>query len=161
MELAQPNNQPRPLLPILKAGVLAATFATLFSAFAIELLTLLGPIGPTSYPSLWDIARAMLLLCAITVVSCGSFGFLAGIAGGTILYFRRGRIRSVKRLLLESSIAGLALGSAFPLFDAAVNSESLRSFRTWLSSAEFILCALGGLISALFCALAFRRRFVQ
>lgn len=151
--------QSRPFIPILKTGVLAAVLATLFSSFAIEMLAVLGP-GGNSLPGLWDIAGATLFLSAITVVSCGPFGFLAGIVGGVILYLRRSRIRSEKRLLLESVITGLILGCFFPLFDASLNAESLRSFRFWFTPMEFVLCAIAGFNSALVCALAFRKRFV-
>ena len=93
--------QSRPFVPILKTGVLAAVLSTLFSSFAIEILAVLGR-GGNSCPGVWDIAGATLFLCAITVVSCGPFGFVAGIVGGVILYLRRRRIRSEKTSVTRS-----------------------------------------------------------
>jgi RsiW-degrading membrane proteinase PrsW (M82 family) len=68
------------------------------------------PIRDPSSPTVWDVGRATLLLCPITAVSCGSFGFLAGIAGSAAIYLRRRRIQGTKRLLIESAVAGFVLG---------------------------------------------------
>jgi hypothetical protein len=124
----------------------------LLSASLFALLSGFPPTPYTSSPSILDIARATFLLCPITAVSCGSFGFLAGIAGGTAIYLRRRRIRSTRRLLIECAILGFLLGFLFPLFDHLLNPPSLDSMK--------LLSAPAGVICALLCAFAFRRRIV-
>jgi len=146
---------------ILKAAALAAFLATLLSALTIELLTATATRGGDSAPRVGDVAKATALLCAITVVPSGSFGFLAGVAGGAVLYMRRKRIRSVRRFLTESAAVGLVLGCLFPVFDAAVNALSVRSYRSWLNPFELIYCVPVAIASALLCALVLRRHMVS
>jgi len=151
----------RPLALILKAGAFAALLATLFSAATIELLAAFADRVNGSTPRLWDIAKATVLLCAITIVPAGSFGFLAAVVAGTVLYLRRDRIRSVRRLLVESSAAGLVMGCLFPVFDAAVNSLAVPSFRSWLSRYELVFCVPVAVLCAVLSALLFRKHVVR
>jgi hypothetical protein len=109
---------------ILKSGVLAAFLATVVSALAIAVLSAARPLIDTTSPSVWDIGRATLLLLPIIGVSCGSYGFLAGMAGGALLTLRRRHIHSIQRLLIESATTGFLLGVAFPFFDRLMNNES-------------------------------------
>jgi hypothetical protein len=140
---------------------MAALLATVLSALTIELLSAFATRGGDSAPGVVDIVKATLLLCTITVVSCGSFGFLAGLAGAGAIYLRRRRIRTVWRLLIEAALAGLLMGCLFPLFDAALNSPSLQSFKSWLNPAQIMFCVPVSITCALFCGLAFRRHFVH
>jgi hypothetical protein len=153
MEIARTGNRPRTVF-ILKAGALAAFLATAASAMLIATLSALGRIPDTTSPTVPDILRAAFWLTPITAVSCGSFGFLAGIAGSALLDWRRPRIRSTGRLLIESGIVGFVLGFTFLFFDAAVNPRSSHGM-------DIILSAPTGMCCALVCALAFRRRFVK
>ena len=140
---------------IVKAGVLAALLATVFSALIIAILSAANPPqGGTTSPTLWEIGRTALLLCPITVVSCGSFGLLAGIAGSAVFQVRKRRIRTTKRLLVESSVAGFLLGFAFPFFDRLLNPPSLGSIYILLSGPIGVSCAV-------ICGLTFRKHFVQ
>ncbi|HME36135.1 MAG TPA: hypothetical protein VKF84_12940 [Candidatus Sulfotelmatobacter sp.] len=161
MELARTEDRSWPVMLVFKAAALAALLATVVSALAIALFSAFATRGGDSSLGAWDIAKSSLLLCSITAVSCGSFGFLAGLAGGTVLYARRRRIRSIKRFLIESALAGMVLGCMFPVFDAAVNSPSFGSFRLWLNPAQIVFCVPAGITCALICALAFRRRVIQ
>jgi hypothetical protein len=143
---------------ILRVAVLGALLGTSAPALAITLLTgvrnrsLLHPL---------DAAETVLLLLPITAVSCGTFGFLAGIAGGTAIYLRRRRINSSTRLLVESAISGFLMSCIFPFFDAAVNSLFLRSFQLWVIPGQIILYPVLGIPCALTCALVFRKYFVR
>jgi|HubBroStandDraft_2_1064218.scaffolds.fasta_scaffold338459_1 hypothetical protein len=152
MEMARTENRPWTIF-ILKAGTLAAFLATAASALLIATLIGVGPLQGTTSPTVLDILRATFWLTPITAVSCGSFGFLAGIVGSALLDWRRLRIRSTRRLLIESGIVGFVLGFMFLFFDGAVNPRSL-------SFSEIILSAPTGMCCALLCALVFRRRFV-
>jgi hypothetical protein len=136
---------------VFKAGALAALLATFASALMIAVFT---PLTGGTVPNAWSIAKTTLLLCPITAVSCGSYGLLAGIAGGAFLNLRRRRVQSTKRLLIESAIAGFLLGFFFPLFDRAMNPPSL-------SGMQILLSAPIGMCCALVCALTFRNRFVK
>jgi hypothetical protein len=146
-----------------KAGVISAFLATTASALSIAVLNAL-PVGPgssqTSGPGLLDILRAALLLCAITVVSCGSFGFLAGIAGSQWLLLRKRRIHSTKRQLVESGLTGFFLGALFPWFDGFVSWHRFGFGIGGMSLIQLILCPLAGLACALVCALVFRKHLV-
>jgi hypothetical protein len=153
MEMARTENRPRTIF-ILKAGALAAFLATAASALLIVTLIGVGPMQGTTSPTVLDILRAAFWLTPITAVSCGSFGFLAGIVGSTLLDWRRQRIRSTRRLLIESGIVGFVLGFTFLFFDGVVNPRSLNSMAIILSTPVGVCCAL-------VCALVFRRRFVK
>jgi hypothetical protein len=153
MEIARTGNRPRTVF-ILKAGALAAFLAAAASAMLIATLSALGRIPDTTSPTVPDILRAAFWLTPITAVSCGSFGFLAGIAGSALLDWRRPRIRSTGRLLIESGIVGFVFGFGFLFFDAVVNPRSLGAMQALLSAPVGMCCAL-------VCALAFRRRFVK
>jgi hypothetical protein len=150
------------LAPILKVSMLSALLATVISALTFAVLSAL-PTGPrpdlTTRPSTLDIARTALLLCAITAVSCGSFGFLSGAAGSIWLCWRRRRIRSVKRLLAEAGIAGFLLGALFPFFDNLVTARRF-STSTLLSPIQFLLSPALGVVCALACVLVFHKYFI-
>jgi H+/Cl- antiporter ClcA len=139
---------------ILKAGALAAFLATAASALLIATLIGVGPMQGTTPPTVLDILRAAFWLTPITAVSCGSFGFLAGIAGSALLDWRRRRIRSTRRLVIESGIVGFVLGFSFLFFDAVVNPRSHGAMQALLSAPVGMGCAV-------LCALAFRGRFVK
>jgi hypothetical protein len=141
----------------LKVAALGALLGTLAPALAITLLSSVrsgSPLHPL------DAAETVLLLCPITVVSCGPFGLLAGVAGGSVIYLRRKRIHSTKRLLAESAIAGFLMSCLFPFFDAAMNSFFLKSFQPLVIPGQIILYPVLGIPSALICALVFRRYFI-
>jgi hypothetical protein len=147
-----------------KVGVISALLATTTSALSITVLSAL-PLGPsssqTSGPSASDLVRTAFLLCAITVVSCGSFGFLAGVAGSQWLLLRKRRIHSSKRLIVESSLAGFFLGALFPWFDGLVNWHRFGFGIGGMSVIQLILCPLLGLMCALACALVFRKNLIE
>lgn len=153
MESAHIENRPRTTF-ILKAGTLAAFLATAVSALLIATLAALGPIQGTTSPTVLDILRAAFWLTPITAVSCGSFGFLAGVAGSALLDWRRQGIRSTQRLLIEAGIVGFVFGFGFLFFDAVVNPRSLGAMQALLSAPVGMCCAL-------LCALVFRHRFVK
>ncbi len=132
---------------ILRVGVLAAVLASVICAFMFALLNAMGPTVDSLAPSVWDIVKTTWLLLPITLVSCGSFGFLAGIAGAAFLVWRKPRIRSTRRLMIESAIAGLALGLGFPFFDGLLNQHA--------SGWGLILSAPTGLFCAIICAASF------
>ncbi len=139
---------------VFKAGILAAVFATAISALSVALLSAAVPPHPdTVAPGIFDIVRTALLLCPITAVSCGSYGFLAGLAGSALLNFRRRRIRSVTRLLVEAGIAGLIFGFLFPFFDRFVG-------QSYLNGGQMLFCAPVGALCALLCGVVLRRRFL-
>jgi hypothetical protein len=108
-----------------------------------------------------DAAETALLLLPITAVSCGTFGLLAGIVGGTAIYLRRRRVHSSKRLLVESAISGFLMSCLFPFFDAAVNSLFLRSFQLWVIPGQIILYPVLGIPCALTRALVVRKYFIR
>jgi hypothetical protein len=152
------------LVLMLKVGVISAFLATTTSALSIAVLSGL-PLGPgsgqTGGPGVLDILRAALLLCAITVVSCGSYGFLAGVAGSQWLLLRKRRIHSTKRLLVESSLVGFFLGVLFPWFDGFVNWHRFGFGIGGTSVIQLIFCPLLGLTCALVCALVFRKNLIE
>jgi hypothetical protein len=153
MEMARTESRPRTVF-ILKAGALAAFLATAASAMLVAALAALGPIQRTTSPTILDILRAAFWLTPITAVSCGSFGFLAGVAGSALLDWRGQRIRSTRSLLIESGIVGFVLGFMFLFFDAVVNPRSLNGMEIFVSAPVGMCCAL-------LCALVFRHRFVK
>ncbi len=151
-----PTENANSLVPlVLKVGVLAAFVSTIASALLVALLSASGPIVGTSSPGVLDIARTTLLLCPITAVACGFFGFLGGLAGGGILALRRKQMQSTRRLLIESAIIGLILGSVFPFYDELVNRWA------YLNRTQIFLSAPAGALCALACAFAFRGRFIS
>jgi hypothetical protein len=151
-------------MPILKASALGALMAIVTPAIAITLLSAL-PTGArpdlSNRPSVVDMVRTAFLLCAITVVPCGSFGFLAGAAGSTWLRFRKRRIRSMKRLLAEAAAAGFLLGILFPFFDSAVNSPPFQRIGVLLTPLQLLLSLVLSIACALICALVFRKHFME
>jgi hypothetical protein len=147
------ESQPRPWLFILKAALLTALLATLASALLIAVSIGLQPIVQTTRPSMWDITKSVLLLLPITGVSCGSYGFLAGLVGVSILKWRKRRIRSTGRLLVESAVTGFMFGLLFPFFDRLLNPPSF-------SGMQLLLSAPIGMSCAILCALTFRTYLV-
>jgi hypothetical protein len=154
MDTIPTKSRSRTSLFVLKVGTLAAVLATLASALEIAVLSALGPFqSTTSAPNVWDVTRSTLLLCPITAVSCGSYGLLAGIVGSAILSWRRQRIHSTRRFLIESALAGFVFGFFFPLFDRMMNSSSLSGMQALLSAPVGMSCAI-------LCAVVFRGHFV-
>jgi hypothetical protein len=146
---------------ILKAGAICAFLATVLSALGIAGLTSLALITQpqTIAPSIADILKITLLLSLITVVSCGSYGFFAGVVGSAWLRFRRSHLRTTKRLLVEAVIAGFLLSLIFPWFDMTINFKFARSTRGFLTGGEYLLCWGVGIVSATVCAYVFRKNF--
>jgi hypothetical protein len=144
-----------------KVGLMSAFLANTTASLTIAILKGL-PLGQgssqTSGPSALDLLRTTLLLFPIIIVSCGSFGFLAGAAGGRWLLFRRPRIHSTKRLLFEAALAGFLLGFRFPWFDALVSSQGFGV--GGMGVIQLVLCPVVGLTCALVCALVFRTHFI-
>jgi hypothetical protein len=148
---------------ILKAGTLSALVATVASALLLTILNAL-PTWPrpdlTIGPSALDIVKTTVLLCAITVVSCGSFGFMAGVAGSAWLCFRRKHILSTKRLLVEAAVAGFLLGMLYPVFDSAMNSPHFQKPGVFMNPIQIFFSVVLCTAWALICALVFRKRFI-
>ena len=156
--MTQPNRTPYGPF-ILKAAALGAVLGTLAPALAITVFTGLHN-GSLLHPV--DAAETVLLLFPITAVSCGSFGLIAAVVGGSAVYLRKNRIRSGKRLLIESAIAGFLLGCLFPFFDLAQNSLLLRERPQLLViPGQLLFYPVVGVMCALICALAFRRSFTE
>jgi len=134
-------------------GGLGAAVATVFSALMFTGLNAL-PIGDQSYkeaPTFLDIARTMVLLCVITAAPCGIYGFFAGVAGGAWLLYRRSRLISVNRLVVEAAILGIFLGCAFPFVDRLVTGGS------FVAPLDVILAPIAGAVCAATCAVVFRK----
>jgi len=152
------------LLPILKASLVSGLLATLIPACIVALVGAL-PTGlradTSTSPSILDLSKVALLLCLITVVSCGPFGFLAGAAGSAWLRFRKRRIRSIWRLLVEATAAGFLCGLFFPFFDSAVASPHFQKVGALLNPLQLLLCPVVGMACAWVCALVFRKHFMQ
>lgn len=149
----EPRTKTRPFVFILKGGALAALLATLLSALLIAVLSAFQPLTRTGSLGAWDIIKAALLLLPITAVSCGSYGFLAGIVGTSILSWRNARIQSTRRLVTESAILGFLLGLLFPLFDGLLNHGGLNDMQALFSAPTGMCCAI-------LSALALRTSFV-
>jgi len=156
--MTQPNHT-RYVPFIVKASGLGAALGTLAPALVITILTGL-PNGSLLHPL--DAAETVLLLLPITAVSCGPFGLIAAFVGGSAVFLRRRRIRSGKRLLIESGIAGFLLGCLFPFFDLAANSVLLKERpQLMVIPIQLLFYPILGVLCALICALAFRRSFIE
>lgn len=153
MELVRTENR-SPIAFVLKAAALAAFLTTVFSALLIATLSALNSIRETTAPSVLGIIRSAFWLCPITAASCGSFGFVAGIAGSALLNWRRHRIRSTSKLLLEAGVAGFLLACLFPFFDRLMNPTSLNGIQILLSAPMGVFCAL-------ICAFTLRNHFIK
>jgi membrane associated rhomboid family serine protease len=151
-------------LVVVKTSVLSAVLATATSALAMAILSSL-PTGPrpdlTNTPSIVDMVRTAFFLSAITVFPCGLFGLLAGATGAIWLRFRKRRIRSTRRLIVEAAIAGLLLGILFPIFDSALNSPHFQRIGVLLTPLQLLLSLILGVTCALICALVFRKCFIE
>jgi len=157
---------------IMKAAVFNGLLVTVVSAGEFALLIGAGTVyspyrggGAASViwslaalvPDPWEVAKTTVLLCPITAVLCGSFGLLAGFAGGTLLCLRRPHIRSTKRFLVEAAILGFLLGALFPFFDHQMQVGIFYPIGGYLSS--FCVLASGG-PCAVICALTFRKSYM-
>lgn len=145
------DSHARDLGLILKMALWSAILATVTSAATFTALNAVRPIVQTLSPTPWDLAKTTVLVLPITAVSFGSFGFLAGLVGGAFLVKRRPRIRSTRRLMIESAVAGFILGLGFPFFDRFLN----RYTAGWA-----ILSAPVGMLCAMICAGSFRSQLV-
>ena len=142
------------LTAIFEAGILNALLVTGISSVVIAVGNAIPYGGNGVRPGVWEMAKAAVLLSAITVVSFGSLGFLVGVAGSTWMCVRRQRIRTVKRYLMESAKAGLVLGLLFPFIDVLVNLPAKVG-----NPLEALLGAPFGVVCGLICSMVFRRRF--
>jgi len=138
---------------ILKVAVLNALLVTVVSALAI---TLWSGAGVPSKPL--ELGKTVILLCPITAVSCGSFGLLAGLAGATLIYLRRRRLRSTKRFLVEAAVIGFVLAFFFPEFDVLMSR--VQGFLYYSGPAVVALTPAFGIPCGLICALIFRNGFM-
>jgi hypothetical protein len=136
---------------ILKIALWVAILVSVISALLFTVINAVPPLPRTLLPTVWDLVKTTVLLLPITAVSCGSFGALAGIVGGTFLVLRRRRIHSTRRLMIESGIAGFILGLGYPFFDRLLNHYA----QGWA-----ILSAPVGLICAMICAASFRNQLI-
>jgi len=157
MEVARSDPPARKLALFLKAGFLNAALVTAIAAFMIALTSDAGTeydpgANPTSppgqLPNLWELGKTAILLCPITAVSYGSFGLLAGGLGGALVFRRRRRIHSLRRLLAEAGAMGLLLAVFFPLLHVTM---------TW---AQVFVCVMLGAPCAMVCAFVFRGHFL-
>ena len=154
--MSQPDHRPYGRF-ILKAAAFGAALGTLAPALTITVFTgthnglLLHPV---------DAVETALLLLPITAVSCGSFGLITAVLGGSAVFLRRKRIRTEKRLLIESAILGFLLGCLFPFFDLALNSLFLRQRPQLLViRGQLLFYPILGVLCALICAVAVRQSF--
>ena len=144
---------------IAKATALGAALGALAPALVITILTGL-PNGSLLHPI--DVAETVLLLLPITAVSCGPFGLIAAFVGGSAVFLRRRRIRSGKRLLIESGIAGFLLGCLFPFFDLAENSVLVKERpQLMVIPIQLLFYPILGVLCAIVCALALRKYFIS
>lgn len=169
-QLANPLN--RPLGLILQAAIFNAVLVTVIAAVVIALLsgaavevrvvTAGSGVGQkmartTSWHP-FELAKAVLWLCPLTAITCGSFGFIAGLAGGSLMYLRARRLRSMKRLTTESGILGFLLACLFPWFDVWTGqAQGIRDLG--YSGADLLLAPVLGCLCALICALFYRTRY--
>lgn len=145
---------------VLQAAALGAVLATVLSAFSFVGLAALDAVTQRraefeAVPTLWDLSKATLLMCAITVVWFGPFGSIAGAAAAVVLHLRRRSIRSFKRLLTESAVFGLLAACVLPVYDAAIYSHKLR----YQSLAPLILIVPLCIASGAAGGVLFRRHF--
>lgn len=158
MNLLSTDETSAPFAFTLRVGALNALLATPLSALVIALISTLGN---SAFPNLLEIGKTALLLCPITFVSIGSFGFVAGVAGSAWICLRKRRIRTIKHLLVESGIVGLLMGVLFVFLDAAINSSPITSISSSRNPAQILLCWVLSAACALFWAYFFRKRFVH
>ncbi len=142
----------------LKAGLLNAALVSIFSGVTIELIYSFAEYRQwrteTAFPGIFDFLTAVMLLLPITIVSFGSYGFIAGLIGGACLYVRRQRFTTTKRLLAEAAIFGVAASIAFPFYDHLWNREGPAPLLYGFAIPVGISC---GLITARF----FRKRLMR
>jgi hypothetical protein len=151
---------------LLCTAALGALLTTVLPAVSIACLYALRAASENrmpfeSVPTVWDIAKASFYLCALTLVWFGFFGLVAGAAEGAVLYCRRAKIRTIRRLLLESAVFGVVVTLLLPLDAAAVLAVRQRD----IDYRFFIACWIVGLVPCVgifvINALVFRKRFVQ
>src|SRR5512138_3126702 len=107
---------------LLRAAILGAALATVLSSVVFVGLFTLGAhltrnLDFLSNPTLWDMVKATAFFCVITAEEYGPFGFAAGALGGAVLFTRKKRIRTFKRLFGESVVLGLATVFLFPVYE--------------------------------------------
>lgn len=157
MEAQRSGAPARKFTLFLNAGLLNALLVTAMSAFMIALASGAGTeyeLGNSQVssrsllPDPWELSKTAVLLCPITAVSYGSFGLLAGSLGCALVFWRRRRIHSLRRLLAEAAVVGLLLGVFFPLLHVTMN---------W---TQVFFCVVLGAPCAMVCAFVFRRHFL-
>jgi len=139
---------------ILKAGGLAAVLATAVSAILIAVLSAVSPFSrDTTSPRAFEVATNAVLLLPIAAVSCGSYGLLAGLAGGSLLTLCRRRIRSMRRLLIVAGIVGFVSGFLFLFFDHFVGGS-------YVNGVQLLFSVPAGALCAVLCAVVLRSHFL-
>jgi hypothetical protein len=147
---------------LLKAGALGVLFATIFPAFFYvgmgALSSLFDRFNYKAHPGLWDILKSTVLLCPITIVWYGPFGFVAGSIWAALANWRGYKIRSVKRVLASCCLYGLFASFIFPFYDAFAQFQPLHDIRYSLPQLPVVVffCILSSLIGAF----VFRKRFL-
>jgi hypothetical protein len=130
--------------------------AAVFSFLEVSLIPVfLVGVAAFSSPQAPDRLKVFLLLAFLAGTYAGDFGFFAGFAGGFWLDRRKQRIRSTRRLLLESAAVGALLGALFPLYYLATNTTRVNAA---FATSAGLLCALVGASCAALFAAAFRHR---
>ena len=166
---ANPLNRPPGLIlqaaifNALLVTVIAAVVIALFSGAAVEVKVVTAGSGvgqkmarTTSWHP-FELAKAVLWLCPLTAITCGSFGFMAGLAGGGLMYLRTRRVRSTRRFTLETGILGFLLACLFPWFD--VWTGQAQGIRDLGYLGADLLAPPFGCLSALICARFYRERY--
>jgi hypothetical protein len=155
---------------LLEAAVFNAVIVTVMAAAVIALLGGAGSEYHTvtfgfgaarkmDRTHIWNpiqFAKAVLWLCPIAAVTCGSFGFIAALAGGGLLHLRARRLRSTKRFLVEAGIIGFLLAFLFPVFD--VWAGQAQEIRDLSYSGVDLLAPAFGCLCAWICAFVYRKR---
>ena|ERR1700733_7608799 len=162
----------RTLSVILKAGVFNAVLVTGVAALTIAVYSGAGTEDKVVGNGLvtpekvqrshsWhpiELLKAAAWLSPFTAITYGSFGLIAGLAGGGVMSLRARRIRSTKRFIAEAAILGFLLACLFPFFDVWTGQvQGIRDLRySWV---DLLVPAFGALFAFL-CGLSFRNRFL-
>ncbi|MBI2682975.1 MAG: hypothetical protein HYX26_07145 [Acidobacteriales bacterium] len=149
---------------VLKAGLLNAALASVLSALIIETLYMVVEyrrIEGVELPGFLGFLCTVVLLLPITMVSCGSFGFLAGAAGAFWMHARRKKIKTVRRLRVESTVLGALAGVAFPFFDRGMNELLAAGGGGGFTPIIHLFTIPAGVTCSLITAAWFQGRFVQ
>jgi len=143
-----------------------ALLATVLSAFSFIGLQALGAVvtKSTSFeaaPTLWDIVRGTVLLCALTVVWSGPFGLLVGAAAGLVMHRRLGKIRTQRRLFSEAVIFGFFAAIANVLYEALVRWIPPRYVKYYYPPAQLIAMLVACIAISLLAATLLRKRLLS